>query len=476
VVEIVHSNDGGLNWQNRKAEIFEGKILVDVEVTDTDARSIWLLTSDNGGSGYHKYELFYSADSGITWEKRYQENFNRSSYYSTGVYIQHVEGRSTPLNFVSLGYQTSATKTWFYYAKYSGDGGRTFTDWVEFWGSTTSDAYLSHFYTPEGLVRSGIVEGVGYKLALSKDWGKTWQELKRPFKQNTPSTGPTSSGIYVFQPLNSPSNLFMRYAFSHEPFDNWWWSPDSGQTWQAIQKAEGGYYNRSALLGLRAYSPLRLIGVVNGRVSYIDMPDADKSQTKRVASNQIKDGLYFPETGHNLSGVFLDYWQKNGGLAQFGYPKTEPFREINPSDGKVYLVQYFERNRFEYHPENKGTPYEVQLGLLGTQMTADYRANKHGAFNRFENMNYPSSIYFPETGHNLRSAFKDYWKQNGGLAMYGYPISEEFYEVNPSDGKTYVVQYFERNRFEWHPENTGTKYEVLLGLLGNDLLKQKGWL
>src|SRR5262249_29825445 len=30
-------------------------------------------------------------------------------------------------------------------------------------------------------------------------------------------------------------------------------------------------------------------------------------------------------------------------------------------------VQYFERNRFEYHPENKGTQYEVLLGLLGTQ-------------------------------------------------------------------------------------------------------------
>ncbi len=43
-----------------------------------------------------------------------------------------------------------------------------------------------------------------------------------------------------------------------------------------------------------------------------------------------------------------------------------------------------------------------------------------------------------------------------GLAQYGYPISEEFYEVNPADGQTYVVQYFERVRFEWHPDNIGT--------------------
>jgi len=31
-------------------------------------------------------------------------------------------------------------------------------------------------------------------------------------------------------------------------------------------------------------------------------------------------------------------------------------------------VQYFERNRFELHPEQAGTPFEAQLGLLGTQL------------------------------------------------------------------------------------------------------------
>jgi len=31
-------------------------------------------------------------------------------------------------------------------------------------------------------------------------------------------------------------------------------------------------------------------------------------------------------------------------------------------------VQYFERERFEYHPESAGTPYEVELGRLGAQV------------------------------------------------------------------------------------------------------------
>ena len=36
------------------------------------------------------------------------------------------------------------------------------------------------------------------------------------------------------------------------------------------------------------------------------------------------------------------------------------------------------------------------------------------------------------------------------------------------------MQYFERNRFELHPEFVGTPNEVLLGLLGSELLDMKG--
>ncbi len=74
---------------------------------------------------------------------------------------------------------------------------------------------------------------------------------------------------------------------------------------------------------------------------------------------------YFAETGHTLSGPFLTFWQKNGGLSLLGFSWTEPFEELNPNDGKRYLVQYFERARFEYHPEAP-EPYKIQLTLLGT--------------------------------------------------------------------------------------------------------------
>jgi hypothetical protein len=51
--------------------------------------------------------------------------------------------------------------------------------------------------------------------------------------------------------------------------------------------------------------------------------------------------------------------------------------------------------------------------------------------------------YFPETGHFLQGTFRAYWEQNGGVTLFGYPITEEYIR---EDGR--VVQWFERARFE----------------------------
>ncbi len=181
---------------------------------------------------------------------------------------------------------------------------------------------------------------------------------------------------------------------------------------------------------------------------------------------------FFPETNKTVPGAFLYYWNTHGGLPIYGYPISEAAQEVNPSDGKTYLVQYFERNRFEYHSENAGTPYEILLGLLGKQVTAG--REKEAPFQPIAAFpNTPDKVFFPDTGHSLgsASAFKPYWDKYGGLAQFGFPITEEFQERNADDGKTYIVQYFERARFEYHPENKGTPYEVLLGLLGKQIYK-----
>ena len=78
----------------------------------------------------------------------------------------------------------------------------------------------------------------------------------------------------------------------------------------------------------------------------------------------------FPETGFQVCGRFLDYWNSNGGLTQQGLPISNVFDEQNappPSgDGKIHKVQYFQRARFEQHLENQ-PPYDVLLGLIGSE-------------------------------------------------------------------------------------------------------------
>jgi hypothetical protein len=80
--------------------------------------------------------------------------------------------------------------------------------------------------------------------------------------------------------------------------------------------------------------------------------------------------------------------------------------------------------------------------------------------------------FFAETGHTLRGEFRSFWEQQGGLPIFGFPISEVFSERG-EDGRDYSVQYFQRHRFEWHPENK-PPYNVLLSRLGNTTLAETG--
>jgi hypothetical protein len=183
-------------------------------------------------------------------------------------------------------------------------------------------------------------------------------------------------------------------------------------------------------------------------------------------------------TGFDVDPDFVDYYEQSGGLPVFGYAVSAPGEE----EGR--LVQYFERQRFELHPEQAGTPYIVLLGHLGHQDAERRGLTSHDAFQPRANGN-SEGAFFAETGHNLSGLFQDYWNNHGlnfgdpgvsfreSLALFGYPISEEF--VDPDTGL--VTQYFERARFEHHPEHAGTEYEVLLGHLGHseiDFLRANG--
>ncbi len=162
-----------------------------------------------------------------------------------------------------------------------------------------------------------------------------------------------------------------------------------------------------------------------------------------------------------VEGVFARFWAAYGGLARFGLALS-PAVADPASDG--LLVQYFERARFEYHPEAPPA-YLVQLTLFGAAALGE----------RPERVEPPrpcsaDCTLYAETGHTLRGRFARYWSAGGGLPVFGFPLTEEIREVSLADGQERVVQWFERARFEYHPEYQGTAYEILLGHLGREAL------
>jgi hypothetical protein len=177
----------------------------------------------------------------------------------------------------------------------------------------------------------------------------------------------------------------------------------------------------------------------------------------------------FAETNQNVRDPFLRFWEQNGGLAVFGLPLDA--ETVEPAaDGRDRRVQWFERNRFEAHPEN-APPFDVLLGLLGVEALAQ-RGIDWRTLPTVDGPPAANCRYFPETRHSLCPPFRAFWEQNGGLAIFGYPISEPQPE-QVEGGRTLTVQWFERNRFEEHP-NLPPAFRVQLGRLGAELRNEKG--
>ncbi len=65
-------------------------------------------------------------------------------------------------------------------------------------------------------------------------------------------------------------------------------------------------------------------------------------------------------------------------------------------------------------------------------------------------------VYIPATRHTLRGSMLDYWRANGGAAVYGNPISEPFAADNG-----YYSQAFEAAIFQYHPEYLYTDEPIM---------------
>lgn len=228
----------------------------------------------------------------------------------------------------------------------------------------------------------------------------------------------------------------------------------------------------------RAFAALMILTILSG---YIAWPRASSAAPHRP--EEVPDTIppflsqYYNETQHAAMNSFQVFWQRTpNALFVLGYPISQPFIEesfTNP--GEFYRVQYFERAVLEEHPENAGSQYYILGRLMGNQIIRGREGEAP-----FQAIGDPGDgTYDSATSHTLRDGpapFRSFWLNNGGLDVFGRPKSEQFQEVNQANGQTYWVQYFERQRMEWHPDEPDPKYQILLGLLGNEYrdAKHKG--
>jgi uncharacterized lipoprotein YbaY/heat shock protein HslJ len=190
------------------------------------------------------------------------------------------------------------------------------------------------------------------------------------------------------------------------------------------------------------------------------------------------DERCFAETGFCISGTIRAYWEQNGGLAVFGLP-LGPQQATVGEDGVTRQAQWFERHRLEIHPEND-PPYNVLLGRLGVDALAA-QGRDWQAFPPFDDNQADAERcrFFQETNRQVCDEFLTAFRTFGlnfpntpgitfeeSLALFGFPISDPMTET--IDGKELTVQWFERARFELHPEND-PPFNVLFGRLGAEL-------
>jgi len=131
----------------------------------------------------------------------------------------------------------------------------------------------------------------------------------------------------------------------------------------------------------------------------------------------------------------LRFFERYGGVESLGLPLTE---EIIVEG---WRVQYFEKGRLEYHPENKAA-YRVTVGWLGDLLHRRRPPLPPSAHPRTNDV---TRRYYPQTGHTLSGDFLVYFDAHGGSVRFGLPISEPFLW----EGQ--LTQDLQSTRFVWAP-------------------------
>jgi hypothetical protein len=312
---------------------------------------------------------------------------------------------------------------------YSTDSGRT-------WTAGTCPGDLHGICPP---LRVGGVFGAGSLYALGKDGiyafegsGKAGRRLPISDRLPVPISSLTAvqAGLSPADPTQFPGEPVYLLAQGQL-----YRSGDAGLTWKPLTVILGPLPNQ--------------------------LPPSAAPGTRFVSATHHSVGVPFVSTYARL------------GLDLIGFPITEAYT-VNGA-----LYQDFQRLRLRLG--HGGSVVEDPLGEETLAYHTRQQAPTAAAYIAAAKSAAPvpdtaTQRYFPSTHHTLSGALLRFWQKQGGLAVFGAPISEVFLAKNGDrTGHVYQTQYFEFARLEVHPETTNPRYAVQLGLLGNDALFIRGW-
>jgi len=155
--------------------------------------------------------------------------------------------------------------------------------------------------------------------------------------------------------------------------------------------------------------------------------------------------------------AFQLFIARNSAALNFGNSTSPMFTVVDTG----VVGQYFSNAILEYHPEYSGTPYTVELTRVGVALAEARGLLQSPSFQPLaaDTQSDSNCWFVAATRHRLCAGFRNYWRSQGlelgdpgtsyreSLALFGYPISEEF--TDPTSGRT--VQYFERGIMEYDP-------------------------
>lgn len=294
-------------------------------------------------------------------------------------------------------------------------------------------------------------------LFLSTDRGGQWS-LLGALPLEAPPSSQTQTSSQTPTPSQTPHKLLVEPEASGQGMllvaaAALYRSTNGGVSWVTIDLPAAMPPIRDAVfVAGPAYTHLFVAGA-DGPYWQRFTPASPQSPPGASAGAQTDTAFYVAVTGHTIREPFLSYFALHGGVARFGYPRTDAVSE----DGKT--VQYFQRARLEIVTDEVGE--RVARSPLGALL----RFGASSAAGR-------ESSNGSQMQYAVDQVFANFYASNNGRESFGRPLGPAADEEQ-RNGHTVYTQYFEFARLEHYPN---AETPVLLGLIGDEYLIRKGWL